>query len=108
MSQTQVQTSTSVGSIPLYTQVAETSAELDWADLATLDLSKFDAPGGKETLAKQLHNAIEQIGKTNLMSLALGQSVDKARFLLHRELRSHSGGSRPSICYWQRVLQLGY
>lgn len=62
MSTTQVQTSTST-SIPLYTQVAETTHELDWADLATLDLSKFDAPGGKEVLAKQLQNAIEQIGK---------------------------------------------
>jgi hypothetical protein len=41
----------------------ETSHELDWADLATLDLSKFDAPGGKEELAKQLHNAIQQIGE---------------------------------------------
>jgi len=35
---------------------------VDWAELATLDLSKFDTPGGKEDLAKQLFNAIQQIG----------------------------------------------
>jgi hypothetical protein len=64
MSQTQVRTSSSavLGQIPQYTQAPETTHELDWADLATLDLSKFDAPGGKEDLAKQLHTAIEQIG----------------------------------------------
>jgi hypothetical protein len=66
MSQTQVKTSSSsmLGRIPQYTQAPETTHELDWADLATLDLSKFNEPGGKEELAKQLHNAIEQIGLT--------------------------------------------
>jgi hypothetical protein len=64
MSQTQVETSSSrvLGRIPQYTQAPETTYELDWADLATLDLSRFNEPGGKEDLAKQLHNAIEQIG----------------------------------------------
>lgn len=35
---------------------------VDWADLATLDLSHFDKPGGKENLAKQLFEAIQNIG----------------------------------------------
>ena len=35
---------------------------VDWADLATLDLSQFDQPGGKEQLAKQLFDAIQKIG----------------------------------------------
>ena len=66
MSQTRVETSTSIkpiSKIPPYTQAPETTHDLDWADLSTLDLSKFDIPGGKEELAKQLHNAIKQIGK---------------------------------------------
>lgn len=62
MSQTQVETP-AANSVPLYTQVPETSHELDWADLATLDLSTFNAPGGKQALALQLKNAIEQIGR---------------------------------------------
>lgn len=36
---------------------------VDWADLATLDLAQFDQPGGKESLAKQLYGAIENIGQ---------------------------------------------
>lgn len=36
---------------------------MEWADLATLDLSIFEQPGGKEKLAKQLHDAIQKIGK---------------------------------------------
>lgn len=45
-----------------YTQAPETSTSLDWADLVTLDLSKFDRPGGKQELATELSQAIEEIG----------------------------------------------
>jgi non-haem dioxygenase in morphine synthesis N-terminal len=45
-----------------YVQAPETSADLDWADLITLDLSKFDRPGGKEELAADLSRALEEIG----------------------------------------------
>lgn len=33
-----------------------------WADLVTLDLSKFDHPGGKQELAADFTRAIEEIG----------------------------------------------
>jgi hypothetical protein len=46
-----------------YTQVSETTAELDWADLATLDLAKYDLPNGKQELAAELTRAIEEVGK---------------------------------------------
>jgi hypothetical protein len=36
---------------------------VDWADLVTLDLSKFDAPGGKQQLAEQLSDAVNRIGE---------------------------------------------
>jgi hypothetical protein len=36
---------------------------VDWADLATLDLSQFDQPGGKSQLATQLFEAIQKIGR---------------------------------------------
>lgn len=67
MSQTQVETSapsTRSGKILHYQQVPETTHDLDWADLATLDISKFGEPEGKEKLAEQLHNAIRQIGES--------------------------------------------
>jgi hypothetical protein len=37
--------------------------QVNWADLATLDLSLFDVAGGKERLAKQLFDALDKIGK---------------------------------------------
>jgi hypothetical protein len=42
---------------------------VDWADLATLDLSNFDVPGGKEELANQLFNAIREIGKAEFLRI---------------------------------------
>ncbi|KAI9041827.1 putative 1-aminocyclopropane-1-carboxylate oxidase [Aspergillus affinis] len=45
-----------------YIQVPETSESLDWADLVTLDLSKFDQPGGKHDLATEFIQAIEDVG----------------------------------------------
>ncbi|PLB48600.1 putative 1-aminocyclopropane-1-carboxylate oxidase [Aspergillus steynii IBT 23096] len=45
-----------------YVQVPETSQSLDWADLITLDLSKFDQPGGKHELAAEFIKAIEDVG----------------------------------------------
>lgn len=64
MSQTQIPTISAerLGKIPQYIQFPETIHELDWADLAALDLSKFNTPEGKKELAQQLQNAIQQIG----------------------------------------------
>jgi hypothetical protein len=45
-----------------YEQEQETSASLDWAKLVTLDLGKFDQPGGKQELAAQFTKAIEEVG----------------------------------------------
>ncbi|KAB8206563.1 hypothetical protein BDV34DRAFT_224305 [Aspergillus parasiticus] len=45
-----------------YVQVPETSESLEWADLRTLDLSKFDQPGGKQELAAEFTRAIEDVG----------------------------------------------
>lgn len=38
----------------------QTNENLDWAPLATIDLSRFDEPGGKQELAKQLYDAVIQ------------------------------------------------
>ena len=36
---------------------------VDWVDLAIIDLSLFDTPGGKQKLAAQLYNALKNIGE---------------------------------------------
>lgn len=45
-----------------YQDIPETQADLEWADLVTIDLSRFDEPGGKQELASQLKHAISTIG----------------------------------------------
>jgi hypothetical protein len=37
-----------------YVQVPGTSGSLDWADLRTLDLAKYDLPGENQELAVEL------------------------------------------------------
>ncbi|KAM5354968.1 hypothetical protein ACJ41O_001614 [Fusarium nematophilum] len=54
-------TATETVALP-YVQAKETAEELEWADLATLDLSKFDKPGGKQELAVEFSKAIEEVG----------------------------------------------
>ncbi|KAG6812243.1 hypothetical protein H0H92_003783 [Tricholoma furcatifolium] len=41
-----------------FTHPNETTVPLDWAPLVSIDLSKFDAPGGKEQLAEYLKVAL--------------------------------------------------
>lgn len=36
---------------------------MDWAELVTIDLSKFDTPGGKEELVKELEYAVTKVGE---------------------------------------------
>ncbi|KAF1951760.1 gibberellin 2-oxidase [Byssothecium circinans] len=40
----------------------QTSEVLDYAPLAAIDLSRFDQPGGKQELAKQLYDALTNVG----------------------------------------------
>ena len=51
------------------TILKETKHDLDWADLATLDLSEFDSPGGKRKLAHQLSDAIQKVGRSAQLKL---------------------------------------
>jgi gibberellin 2-oxidase len=39
-----------------------TSEDLEWAPLVKIDLSRFDEPGGKQELAKQLYDAVTRVG----------------------------------------------
>ncbi|KAL4871338.1 hypothetical protein BDV12DRAFT_206511 [Aspergillus spectabilis] len=72
--------------IPTYHQVPETSFDLDWADLSTLDLSQFDQPGGKEQLAKQLFEAIQKIGFFYIINFGLSQEEVDQQFSIGKQL----------------------
>lgn len=45
-------------SIEPWTRPKETNENLDWAPLTTIDLSRFDEPGGKQELAQKLNDAV--------------------------------------------------
>ncbi|RFU81275.1 oxoglutarate iron-dependent dioxygenase [Trichoderma arundinaceum] len=72
--------------IPTYHQVPETTHELEWADLVTLDLSQFEKPGGKEGLAKQLQEAIQKIGFFYIINFGLSQEEVDRQFAIGKEV----------------------
>lgn len=45
-----------------YSTLPETKEDLPWADLITLQLSKFNESGGKQALAEQLKQAVKLTG----------------------------------------------
>jgi gibberellin 2-oxidase len=40
----------------------QTKEDLEWAELPKIDLARFDEPGGKQELAKQLYDAVTKVG----------------------------------------------
>ncbi|KAF2140987.1 uncharacterized protein K452DRAFT_229479 [Aplosporella prunicola CBS 121167] len=68
-----------------YKQVPETKHDLDWAELVTLDLSEFDRPGGKESLAKQLDHAAQHVGFFYVKNFGISQEEVDRQFALGRE-----------------------
>lgn len=69
-----------------YQQVPESSFDLEWADLVTLDLSKFDQPGGKQLLANQLKDAVHNIGFFYITNFGLSQEEVNHQFAIGREI----------------------
>ncbi|GAB7324826.1 hypothetical protein MBLNU13_g08661t2 [Cladosporium sp. NU13] len=68
-----------------YKQVPETKADLDWAELVTLDLSLFDTPEGKQELAKQLTYAAQHVGFFYVKNFNISQEEVDRQFALGRE-----------------------
>lgn len=73
-------------SLPVYQQVPESKHELDWADLVTLDLSTYDAPGGKEKLANQLRDAVQKVGFFYITNFGLSQDEVDHQFAIGKEI----------------------
>lgn len=58
---------------------------VDWAELVTLDLSDFDAPGGKQRLADQLTYAAQHVGFFYVKNFGISQEEVDRQFALGRE-----------------------
>lgn len=64
--------------IPRWERPGHTTKQLDWADIKIIDLSAFDSPGGKETLAEELRNAVQTTGFFSVIGTGLTrQEVDR-------------------------------
>lgn len=59
---------------------------MEWADLVTLDLSKFEQPGGKEVLAKKLFNALQTIGFFYVVNFGLTQEEVDRQFAIGKSI----------------------
>lgn len=81
--------------------------KVEWADLATLDLEKFDVPGGKQELAKELYDAIQRVGKLfeNAIVETKHSTETLSRLLLPHKLRPRPRANRSSIRHRQRSLR---
>lgn len=65
-----------------YQDIEETKANLDWADLVNIDLSKYDVPDGKRKLAAQLKLAISTIGFFYVTNFGLSEADVDEQFAL--------------------------
>lgn len=63
--------------IKSWTRPAPTKENLDWAPLVEIDLSRFDEPGGKEELAKQLYDAVTRVG----FWVVVGHGLEEERII---------------------------
>ncbi|KAJ0423518.1 hypothetical protein BJY00DRAFT_321648 [Aspergillus carlsbadensis] len=71
--------------IPRYEQVPETKEDLDWAELVTIELDRFDQPGGKEELVKRLEHAVKNVGFFYVKNFNISQEEIDRQFALGRE-----------------------
>ncbi|TKW58869.1 hypothetical protein CTA1_8648 [Colletotrichum tanaceti] len=54
--------------LPKWQRPEKTKHELPWADIAVIDISKFDQPGGKKQLAEDLRQAVYETGFFGLVN----------------------------------------
>lgn len=71
-----------------YKQVPETKADLDWAELCTLDLSQFDTADGKRALTEQLTYAAQHVGFFYVKNFGISQEEVDEQFALGSEFYS--------------------
>ncbi|KAH9909157.1 putative oxidoreductase [Xylariomycetidae sp. FL2044] len=65
-----------------YTHPPETTADLPWSELITLDLEDYGRPGGKERLAQQLEHAVHHVGFFYVKNYGLSQEEVDRQFTL--------------------------
>jgi isopenicillin N synthase-like dioxygenase len=59
--------------------------DLDWAELVTIDLAKFDTPEGKRELVEVLITAVREKGFFYVKNFKIDQELVNQQFALGRE-----------------------
>lgn len=77
-----------------YQDIPETTADLDWAELVTIDLSQFDAPSGKHKLAAQLEHAISTVGFFYVTNFGLSEAEVDSQFTIAQQIFSLSDSEK--------------
>ncbi|KAH7377019.1 flavonol synthase [Plectosphaerella cucumerina] len=99
-----------------YSHVPETQENLDWAELATVDLSKYGTPEGNAELAQTLINASRSKGFFYVTNFGIPQAeVDKQLALgqrfyelpLEEKLKLLSGGIKDKTEVWNMATRDG-
>ncbi|KAH9957691.1 Clavaminate synthase-like protein [Russula dissimulans] len=72
-------------SLGSYTFVPETTENLDWAELLTLDLSKYGTPQGKQELAQFLIKALREKGFFYVKNFNISKEDVNRQFSIGRE-----------------------
>ncbi|KAH8984782.1 Clavaminate synthase-like protein [Lactarius hatsudake] len=68
-----------------YAFVPETKENLDWAELVTLDLSKYPTPEGKQQLAESLIKALREKGFFYVKNFNISQEAVSRQFAIGRQ-----------------------
>jgi isopenicillin N synthase-like dioxygenase len=63
-----------------YEHVPETKEDLDWAELPTIDLSKYGTPAGKAELAQDLIDAVRTKGFFYVTNFGISQEKVNQQF----------------------------
>ena len=69
-----------------YQDITETTADLEWAELVTIDLSEFDKLGGKQKLAAQLKHAISTVGFFYVINFGIPEQDVDEQFAIAKAL----------------------
>ncbi|KAJ3572266.1 hypothetical protein NP233_g3195 [Leucocoprinus birnbaumii] len=68
--------------VPVYNHAPVTKEDLDWADLATIDMSNADTFEGRQALVKQVHDALKNEGFLYVVNHGLTQEQTERMFNL--------------------------
>ncbi|KAG0645643.1 non sense mediated decay [Hyphodiscus hymeniophilus] len=92
-----------------WSRPAPTKEDLDWAPLVKIDLSRFDEPGGKQELAKQLYDAVTRVGFWVVVNSGIDDERVLKQFTIGNTFFKESlEEKRTNPCHFEKGEYFGY